>query len=270
MFPPISVRDWTVETLSDRIAEVRQLYVDTLADWPIDELPDHDVYRKKAPRKIAKAAPAKAAAKKAAPAKAARRRLPAKAEESCPRESRGEENGQGDPAQGGAAQSDQGPTEYASAKGAIVTPGCRRGFVQHHRRHPGVGVGVVADGIGIACHVAGSATCPPSGNQARGAAAARAGRVTRRDGATRRATRIGRGPVDRAGASLLDAAGRRVGMESGGGVDPGPKSLPAQRTSAAPHSAHRPFTRPGGGWRVGQGVRTSSAVARHHRRRQPA
>jgi putative phosphoserine phosphatase/1-acylglycerol-3-phosphate O-acyltransferase len=75
VFPPISVRDWTVETLSDRIAEVRQLYVDTLADWPLDELPDHDVYRKKAPRKIAKAAPAKAAAKKAAAKKAA----PAKA-----------------------------------------------------------------------------------------------------------------------------------------------------------------------------------------------
>jgi putative phosphoserine phosphatase/1-acylglycerol-3-phosphate O-acyltransferase len=79
VFPPISVRDWTVETLSDRIAEVRQLYLDTLADWPLDELPDHDVYRKKAPRKIAKAAPAKAAAK-AAPAKAAAKKAaPAKA-----------------------------------------------------------------------------------------------------------------------------------------------------------------------------------------------
>ena len=85
VFPPISVRDWTVETLSDRIAEVRQLFVDTLADWPVDELPDHDVYRKKAPRKLAKAAPAKAApakaaAKKAAPAKkaAAKKAAPAK------------------------------------------------------------------------------------------------------------------------------------------------------------------------------------------------
>ncbi|MGB9250693.1 MAG: HAD-IB family hydrolase/lysophospholipid acyltransferase family protein [Mycobacterium sp.] len=78
VFPPISVRDWTVETLSDRIAEVRQLYVDTLADWPLDELPDHDVYRKKAPRKIAKAAPAKAAPAKAAPAKAAAKKAAAK------------------------------------------------------------------------------------------------------------------------------------------------------------------------------------------------
>src|SRR3984893_6193653 len=77
VFPPISVRDWTVETLADRIAEVRQLYLDTLADWPVDELPDHEAYRKKAaprkaPRKTAKAAPVKAAPAKAkaAPAKA--------------------------------------------------------------------------------------------------------------------------------------------------------------------------------------------------------
>src|ERR1700753_1458470 len=84
VFPPISVSDWTVETLSDRIAEVRQLYLDTLADWPVDELPDHDVYRKKpaplksAPRKAGKAAPAKAPAKKAA-AKAAAKKAAAKA-----------------------------------------------------------------------------------------------------------------------------------------------------------------------------------------------
>src|ERR1700744_4746013 len=89
VFPPISVSDWTVETLADRIAEVRQLYLDTLADWPMDELPDHDVYRKKptplksAPRKGGKAAPAKApakkaAAKKAAPAKAAAKKAAAK------------------------------------------------------------------------------------------------------------------------------------------------------------------------------------------------
>jgi putative phosphoserine phosphatase/1-acylglycerol-3-phosphate O-acyltransferase len=92
VFPPISVADWTVETLSDRITEVRQLYVDTLANWPVDELPDHDVYRKtptqrkaapakKAPAKKvpAKKAPAKKApAKKAAPAKAAAKKTPAK------------------------------------------------------------------------------------------------------------------------------------------------------------------------------------------------
>ena len=74
VFPPISVAHWTVDTLADRIAEVRQLYVDTLADWPVDELPDHDVYRKKAaprtaPHKAAKAAPAKKAVAKKAAAK---------------------------------------------------------------------------------------------------------------------------------------------------------------------------------------------------------
>ncbi len=31
---PISVADWTLDTLSERIAEVRQLYVDTLEHWP--------------------------------------------------------------------------------------------------------------------------------------------------------------------------------------------------------------------------------------------
>jgi putative phosphoserine phosphatase/1-acylglycerol-3-phosphate O-acyltransferase len=83
VFPPIPVTDWTLETLADRIAEVRQLYVDTLADWPVDELPEASLYRQpkkapptKTPRKAAskpaKAAPAKAvkavkAVKKAQP-----------------------------------------------------------------------------------------------------------------------------------------------------------------------------------------------------------
>jgi putative phosphoserine phosphatase/1-acylglycerol-3-phosphate O-acyltransferase len=77
VFPPIPISDWTVDTLLDRIAEVRQLYVDTLADWPVDELPEHAVYQRdqkpaprKAPRKAAKAAPAKAAPAKAAAKKA--------------------------------------------------------------------------------------------------------------------------------------------------------------------------------------------------------
>jgi putative phosphoserine phosphatase/1-acylglycerol-3-phosphate O-acyltransferase len=71
VFPPISVSDWTLDVLADRIAEVRQLYVDTLADWPVDELPDASPYRpgkkaapKKAPRKST-SKPAKAGAAKA-------------------------------------------------------------------------------------------------------------------------------------------------------------------------------------------------------------
>lgn len=34
VLPPIPVDDWTLDTLTDRIAEVRGLYLDTLADWP--------------------------------------------------------------------------------------------------------------------------------------------------------------------------------------------------------------------------------------------
>jgi putative phosphoserine phosphatase/1-acylglycerol-3-phosphate O-acyltransferase len=71
VFPPISVKNWTLDTLPDRIAEVRQLYVDTLADWPVDELPKASLYRQ--PKKAAPTKkPRKAATKpaKAAPAKA--------------------------------------------------------------------------------------------------------------------------------------------------------------------------------------------------------
>lgn len=39
---PIPVDDWTLETLPDRIAGVRQLYLDTLAQWPTD-LPKESV-----------------------------------------------------------------------------------------------------------------------------------------------------------------------------------------------------------------------------------
>ena len=74
VFPPISVQDWTLEKLPEHIAEVRQLYLDTLANWPIDKLPEADLYAEKKAAKKARARPAKTAAKKAAtrakPAKA--------------------------------------------------------------------------------------------------------------------------------------------------------------------------------------------------------
>ena len=65
VYPPIPIDDWTHDNLSERIAEVRQLYLDTLSDWPHDELPKPGLYtRKKAPAKnAAKKAPAKKAAK---------------------------------------------------------------------------------------------------------------------------------------------------------------------------------------------------------------
>ncbi|MGK2865067.1 MAG: HAD-IB family hydrolase [Mycobacterium sp.] len=46
VFPPIPVDDWTHDNLVERIAEVRQLYLDTLLDWPSDTLPDAAVYQR--------------------------------------------------------------------------------------------------------------------------------------------------------------------------------------------------------------------------------
>jgi putative phosphoserine phosphatase/1-acylglycerol-3-phosphate O-acyltransferase len=65
VYPPIPVDDWTLEDLPDRIAAVRQLYLDTLKDWPHDRLPEVDLG---APKKAAgnKAAGNKAAGNKAA------------------------------------------------------------------------------------------------------------------------------------------------------------------------------------------------------------
>jgi len=69
VFPPISVDDWTSENLSERIAEVRQLYLDTLKDWPVGTLPSAPLYERGA--KPVKKAPAKKAPAKKAPAKKA-------------------------------------------------------------------------------------------------------------------------------------------------------------------------------------------------------
>ncbi len=84
VYPPISVEDWTHNDLPERIEEVRQLYLDTLADWPHDELKLPDLYfRKKksaakSAKKTAKKAPAKKAAKKAGAETAAAKKAPAK------------------------------------------------------------------------------------------------------------------------------------------------------------------------------------------------
>ncbi|MBV9318776.1 MAG: HAD-IB family hydrolase [Mycobacterium sp.] len=86
VFPPISVDDWTLDTLPDRIAEVRQLYLDTLADWPVDELPEFDLYAR-----ANKTAPKKARPRKAQPrtaAKHAQRARPGNAAVAQPRKAR--------------------------------------------------------------------------------------------------------------------------------------------------------------------------------------
>lgn len=74
VFPPISVQHWTLDTLDERIAEVRQLYLDTLANWPVGELPDVDLYAEKKAAGKARSRSTKTTAKKAAkqtPAKSA-------------------------------------------------------------------------------------------------------------------------------------------------------------------------------------------------------
>src|SRR6185437_10368173 len=74
VYPPIPVDDWTVENLADKIAAVRELYLDTLKDWPHESVPKIGPYArgggaaKKTPAK--KAAAQKAPAKKAAAKKA--------------------------------------------------------------------------------------------------------------------------------------------------------------------------------------------------------
>jgi putative phosphoserine phosphatase/1-acylglycerol-3-phosphate O-acyltransferase len=73
VYPPIPVDDWTHENLNERIAEVRQLYLDTLKDWPQDELPTPELYTRRA-EPVTKAAPKKKAAAK----KAAAKKVPAK------------------------------------------------------------------------------------------------------------------------------------------------------------------------------------------------
>ncbi|MFY1621210.1 HAD-IB family hydrolase/lysophospholipid acyltransferase family protein [Micromonospora sp. WMMD736] len=80
VYPPIPVDSWTVEELPDRIAEIRQLYLDTLKAWPHDEVPRPQLYSgvtgKKAPAK--KAAAKKAAGKKTPAKKTAAKKVAAK------------------------------------------------------------------------------------------------------------------------------------------------------------------------------------------------
>jgi putative phosphoserine phosphatase/1-acylglycerol-3-phosphate O-acyltransferase len=79
VYPPLSVEDWTLEDLSDRIEGVRQLYLDTLKNWPTDEVPVPDIYKKASAKKAAKNAPAKKTpAKKTAAKKAPAKKAAAK------------------------------------------------------------------------------------------------------------------------------------------------------------------------------------------------
>lgn len=70
VYPPIPVDDWTHDNLDERIAEVRQLYLDTLKDWPHDEVPVPDLYRRTGEKKPARKAATKKPAAKTSAAKA--------------------------------------------------------------------------------------------------------------------------------------------------------------------------------------------------------
>lgn len=63
VFAPIPTDDWTLDNLDERIAEVRELYLDTLADWPHGALPEVPLYARvneqSAVRKSARKAPKK-------------------------------------------------------------------------------------------------------------------------------------------------------------------------------------------------------------------
>ena len=84
VYPPLSLEDWNVDNLPDRIAEVRQLFVDTLKSWPVGKVPDAALYKKTAKKAPAKKAPAKKAAVKKPTKTAAKKASAKKAEPSTP------------------------------------------------------------------------------------------------------------------------------------------------------------------------------------------
>ena len=91
VFPPVSVDDWTSTTWPSTSHGIRRLYLDTLKNWPVDELPDVGPYlkidaarrrrpRRRPPKKAPaeKAAAKKVPAKKTAAKKTAAKKVPAK------------------------------------------------------------------------------------------------------------------------------------------------------------------------------------------------
>ena len=78
VYPPLALDDWNLDNLTEKIAEVRQLYVDTLKDWPTDAVPDAALYTAKTSRSAGKTAGKKAPAKKAAAKKAPAKKTAAK------------------------------------------------------------------------------------------------------------------------------------------------------------------------------------------------
>ena len=251
VYPPIPTDDWTVQNLPDRIAEVRQLYLDTLKDWPHEKVPKLGPYaaseehsaRRPRPRRHRRRPRRRRRLRRRLPRRRRRRRRPG--EEGTARRRR---------------------------------PGRRRdgrdrrrpnGQLLHHRRRAGAGLGVVArrtraverlaataSGVSIPTPRSTCSSCPTA---------------TRRLAVLARLVEELEADEDRTrrpGAGLLGARRPAHPLE-GGRADFRPRHLPAAGDPATPHSQARPVARAGGRGRTREGVRAAPAVERHHRRREP-
>ena len=228
VFPPIPVDDWTVENLPERIEEVRQLYLDTLKNWPHDKLPEPDLYR--LPKAPAKKAPAKkAAAKKAAkktPAKrtAAKKATAKKAAAKSNTAAGASAQNRGERTAVTAADdlASFSTTDDALVLASVSSPAEREllnDWLERQRReHPDV--------------------------QRRGAGASGRGPAAGRAGAARRGVGSRRGPVGGAGAGVLGAR-RPAHPPEGGGAAVRPRHLSAAGVAAAPDPQARTLRVPG-------------------------
>ena len=231
VYPPIPTDDWTVQNLPDRIAEVRQLYLDTLKDWPHDKVPKIGPYAR--PKSAAKKASAKktAAPKKAPAKKAAEKRLPRR--QSPRHRPRRHRLGRRRPRRDGR---DRRPD----------------GQLLHHRRCAGAGLGVIPCGTRVVERLAATPTSRASRLQGRRARASRRGPATGGARTPRRGTGGRRGPRGGPGARLLGTRRPAHPLE-GGRVDLRARHLSAAGDSATPHSQEEPVTRAGGGGRAREG-----------------
>ena len=205
VYPPLSVEDWTLEDLSDRIAGVRQLYLDTLEDWPEGKLSTPEIYKRGAQEHRA---PRRHPPRRHPP----RRRLPRRRQQrsSPPRK----------------PQPRRRRPRRLSRPAPRPNRDCRPpDRLQHDRRRAGARVGVIEGRIRSAQRLAARPAASAPRHQGRGAAVARRGSAGRRGRPARRGTRDRRGPAGRSGPRVL-GPGRTA--------HPGQGRRPAVRTRHLP------------------------------------
>ena len=254
VYPPIPVDDWTVDNLSERIAEVRQLYLDTLKDWPHDELPDARAVHARQegageegrrPRSAGQEGPAKkAAAKKTAAKKTPAKKAAAKkTRRKRPPRRDGRESRRRPTSTAFATTDDalvlasvSSPAERELLNDWLEQPAPRASRLQRRR----------------CCELPGEDDPPP--------------------GVLARLVEELEADEDRSVVPV------RVFWVPGGlptrskvvGAAVGPRHLPPAGDSCSAASCKQgPVARPGGGRRTREGVRAAPAVERHHRRRKP-